>query len=93
MHDRIRVEIAYADAERQILRALELPIGSSVADALRISEIARGLSANAIDPQRLGIFSHLVKLDTRLRDGDRIEIYRELQADPKESRRRRAGKG
>ncbi len=90
MPETIRVEIAYADLERQILRVLELHIDSTVKDALRISHIANQLAADAISAGRIGIFSQPVQFDTRLRDGDRIEIYRELRADPKESRRRRA---
>jgi len=86
----IQVEIAYADPQQQILRTLEISLGSTVADALRMSDIANTLGDAAISADRIGIFSQPVELDTRLRDGDRIEIYRELRADPKESRRRRA---
>jgi putative ubiquitin-RnfH superfamily antitoxin RatB of RatAB toxin-antitoxin module len=86
----IRVEIAYADSTRQILQTLEISLGSTVADALRISDIANTLGGGAISAERIGIFSQPVALDGCLCDGDRIEIYRELRADPKESRRRRA---
>ncbi|QBB70634.1 RnfH family protein [Pseudolysobacter antarcticus] len=86
----IRIEIAYADLERQVLQTLEISLGSTVADALHISGIANTLGDAAISADRIGIFSQPVELDTRLRDGDRIEIYRVLRADPKESRRRRA---
>jgi len=86
----IQVEIAYADPQQQILRTLEISLGSTVADALRMSDIANTLGDAAISADRIGIFSHPVELDARLRDGDRIEIYRELRADPKELRRRRA---
>lgn len=40
----------------------------------------------------MGVYSRLAKLDSEVRDGDRIEIYRPLVADPKEIRRRRAEK-
>ena len=86
----IRVEIAYAVPQRQILRTLEISLGSTVADALRMSGITHTLGDATVSAERIGIFSQPVELDTRLRDGDRIEIYRELRADPKESRRRRA---
>ncbi len=85
----IRIEIAYADPQRQILRTLEISLGSTVADALGMSGIANTLGEAAISAHRIGIFSQPVELDAPLRDGDRIEIYRELRADPKESRRRR----
>lgn len=90
MPETIRVEIAYADPERQILRVLELPVASTVGDALRSSAIAHEIASGKINTDRIGIFSQPVELDTRLRDGDRIEIYRVLRADPKELRRRRA---
>lgn len=86
----IHVEIAYADPDRQILRTLEISLGSTVADALRMSEMTSALGETEISADRIGIFSQPVELNARLRDGDRIEIYRELHADPKESRRRRA---
>ncbi len=86
----LRIEIAYADPQRQILHMLKMPIGSTVGDALRMSDIASTLGEAAISADRIGIFGQPIELGAHLRDGDRIEIYRELRADPKESRRRRA---
>jgi putative ubiquitin-RnfH superfamily antitoxin RatB of RatAB toxin-antitoxin module len=43
-----------------------------------------------LDPARVGIFGHKASLDQVLREGDRVEIYRPLIADPKEARRQRA---
>ncbi|HZP65728.1 MAG TPA: RnfH family protein [Rudaea sp.] len=89
--DRIRVEVVYAGTETQILRNVEIAANSTVADALRESGIEAVLPAGFV-PAALGIFGRLVAPDTRLRDGDRIELYRPLASDPKEARRRRAGK-
>jgi putative ubiquitin-RnfH superfamily antitoxin RatB of RatAB toxin-antitoxin module len=89
MADAIRVEVAYAEPSRQFLRALTLPAGSTIADAIAAS----GLDAEfGIDSSRLdcGIWSKGASRDTVLRDGDRVELYRALVADPKEARRRRA---
>jgi putative ubiquitin-RnfH superfamily antitoxin RatB of RatAB toxin-antitoxin module len=89
MADAIRVEVAYAEPSRQFLRALTLPAGSTIADAIAAS----GLDAEfGIDSSRLdcGIWSEGASRDTVLRDGDRVELYRALVADPKEARRRRA---
>lgn len=89
MAETISVEIAYAEAERQFLRRIVLPQGSTVADAIAASGLETAL---AIDASRLatGIWSRIVARDAALADGDRVELYRPLKADPKESRRRRA---
>lgn len=91
MPERIRVEVACAEPQRQFLRRIELSDGATVADAIDAS----GLGAEwGIDPAALtvGIWSKPVARDARLRDGDRVELYRPLKADPKESRRRRAAR-
>jgi len=91
MAETIAVEIAYADPERQLLRKVEIAANSTVAEALAASGIADELPAG-FEPAGLGIFGRMVTPDTRLADGDRVELYRPLLADPKEARRRRAGR-
>ena len=85
----LRVEMAYSPTPRQVqsLR-LELPAGSSVADALRASGFleAHGL---ALDSLRCGVWGRVQPLEHALRDGDRVEIYRPLTVDPKDARRLR----
>jgi len=85
----ISVELAYAEAERQFLRPLRLPTGATIAVAIAMSGVEREFG---IDASRLtvGLWSKAAARDTLLHDGDRVELYRPLQADPKESRRRRA---
>lgn len=82
MGRRLRVEVVRALAAQYTRVALELEEGATVRTALR----AAGLPAEAA----VGIFGRRVTLDTALCDGDRVEIYRALDADPKEARRRRA---
>lgn len=86
---RIRVEVAWAEPRRQFLRTIELPAGATLADAITASGVE---TECAIDARELdtGIWSRPAPRDTRLRDGDRIELYRPLRIDPKEARRRRA---
>lgn len=84
------VEVAYALPEQQWLLAVTVPVGSSVEQAIYASAVTRQVPGLVIDPERLGIFSQKARLDTVLRPGDRVEIYRPLLVDPKESRRRRA---
>ncbi|MGH8456099.1 MAG: RnfH family protein [Stenotrophobium sp.] len=87
---RIAVEVAYATPQEQVLLKLELPPGAAVRDAIEQSGIL--LRFPEIDPQRakLGIFSRFTQLDEPLSAGDRVEIYRDLLADPKTVRRQRA---
>ena len=86
---RVPVEVVYALAEAQVVVPLELPVGSTAADALersglttRFPEIAQGA--------KIGVYGRIVTPDTRLAPGDRVEIYRPLIADPKQARRLRA---
>lgn len=81
---KIAVEVVLALAECQTLRRIELPAGSTAADAVAASGLAEGA------PGRVGIYGKVVSGGTVVRDGDRVEIYRSLQADPKDLRRARA---
>ncbi|MDH2895035.1 RnfH family protein [Rahnella variigena] len=86
----IRVEVVYALPERQYLRTVKLEEGSSVEQAVNASGLLELRSDIDLKQNKLGIYSRPVKLADRVSDGDRIEIYRPLIADPKELRRIRA---
>jgi uncharacterized protein len=86
----VAVEVVCATVERQVLRRLRLPAGSTVIQAVEQSGILQELPEVDFDPSRLGIFSRRVAPDDVLQDGDRVEIYRPLTLDPKDARRRRA---
>jgi len=90
MAERIAVEVVCALPDRQLLRRVSLPAGSSVLQAVEQSGILQELPQVTFDPARLGIFSRRVAADDVLQDGDRVEIYRSLTLDPKDARRRRA---
>lgn len=81
---RIKVEVVRALAGRADRVSLSLPAGSTAGDAVAAS----GLPLAG----KIGIFGRVVDPATRLADGDRVEIYRPLELDPKEARRRRARK-
>ncbi len=87
--DFIRVEVAYADPERQFLRVLELPAAATVADAILVSGVEGecGIDTATLE---VGVWSRPASPGRRLVDGDRVEIYRPLKVDPKEARRKRA---
>ena len=90
MSGRIRVEVVYALPLSQECVELQLDSGSTVQQAIRESGILARHPEISQMGIRAGIFGRRAALDARLKDGDRVEIYRALKADPKEIRRRRA---
>jgi putative ubiquitin-RnfH superfamily antitoxin RatB of RatAB toxin-antitoxin module len=88
----ICVQVCYAKPGSCILEDLTVPAGATVHDAIRQSGILERLAEIDLTVCRVGIHGKLKSLDTVLRDRDRVEIYRPLLADPKESRRKRAMK-
>lgn len=88
----ICVQVCFAQPDMVILENLTVPAGTTVRDAIKLSGIEARLPGIDLTSCRAGIYGKLKTLDTVLRDRDRIEIYRPLLADPKESRRKRADK-
>ena len=87
-----RVTVVFALPQRQWTWSLTLPEGATVRDALdQARTAAAGLEVPWEGP--VGIFGVLCDRDAVPRDGDRIEVYRALKADPKESRRERVKAG
>jgi putative ubiquitin-RnfH superfamily antitoxin RatB of RatAB toxin-antitoxin module len=87
---KIRVEVVYALPEAQTIIELDLRRGATVADALTASRLHEILPGNSFVGFRVGVWGASVSPDTELRHRDRVEIYRELAADPKQARRQRA---
>lgn len=91
MSSTIKVEVAYALPEKQLIRALEVPTGTTALEAVTLSGIEEAFEELTInDSSRLGIFGKAVKSDQVLAAGERVEIYRPLLIDPKEVRKKRA---
>ncbi len=88
----IRVEVAYALPTKQTIVDVSVPENTSVEDAIRASDILEQFPDIDLAKTKVGIWSRVVKLRDVLSEGDRIEIYRPLIADPKEIRKRRAEK-
>jgi uncharacterized protein len=86
----IRIEIAYAEPQRAIVKAYRLALGACVADALRLAALDPDFADVDLANSAFGIFGRLTRADQALKEGDRIEIYRPLTADPKVARRARA---
>ncbi len=93
MADSIHIEVAYARPERQEIVELKLPPGSSVQQAVEASGLLQRHPEIELAKAKVGIYGKLARLDTALRDKDRVEIYRPLIADPKEVRKQRAAEG
>lgn len=91
----LRCSVAYALPDRQYLWRVELPAGATLADAIA----AARSSALRADPEHLaaipwetapvGVFGEARPRSCMLADGDRVELYRPLAADPRERRRER----
>lgn len=85
----ITIELVYVTSERKTAHFnLELIAGATVIDALNASGIYQTHPETMGLP--LGIYAKLVTLETVLKEGDRLEIYRPLVLDPKETRRQKA---
>jgi uncharacterized protein len=88
--DVLRIEVAFAAADRQEVVALKVALGATVREAIIACGVLRIFPEIDLARHRVGVFGKLVAPDAPLRDGDRVEIYRPLLADPKDVRRRRA---
>lgn len=86
----MRIEVVCALPQTQEQMVLELAPGSTVLDAIEASGLLQRLPQ--IEIVRAGVWGRPVSPETRLRDHDRVEIYRPLIADPKKVRRERAAK-
>ena len=87
MSGRIHVEVVQAWPRRHETVRVDLPEGATVAEAIA--------AAGLLTPgghAGVAIYGDIATADQRLRDGDRVELLRPLTIDPKEARRRRAGK-
>jgi putative ubiquitin-RnfH superfamily antitoxin RatB of RatAB toxin-antitoxin module len=93
----IRVEVAYALPDQQILIPLQVAEGTTALQAVQMSGIAAQMGGLDVSAADMGIYSRLLDgrssplpQDYVLRDHDRIELYRPLQLDPKQARLLRA---
>lgn len=88
----INIEVAYALPTKQTIVDIAIKEGTTVEEAIQASNILEQFPDIDLKSTKVGIWSRVVKLRDTLTDGDRIEIYRPLIADPKEIRKRRAEK-
>lgn len=89
MAERLRVQLCHATPGNVLLRDLEVDAGTTIEQAIASSGLLPDID---LEHTPVGIFGKKKDRSTVLRDGDRIEVYRPLVADPEETRRRRAAK-
>lgn len=89
----MKIEVAYALRHKQTLLNIEVDDNASVEDAIQQSNILKKYPEINLKKNKVGIFGKITSLDVKLREKDRVEIYRPLIADPKEVRKQRAAKG
>ncbi len=89
----MKIEVAYALQDKQTLLAFEVDEGTTLQQAIELSGIIDTYPQIDLSKDKTGIFGKITKLDTVLREKDRVEIYRPLIADPKRVRKERAAQG
>jgi putative ubiquitin-RnfH superfamily antitoxin RatB of RatAB toxin-antitoxin module len=85
--------VAYAELHEQVLLELYVEAGTTAQQAIQRCGILQRFPEIDLDKNKIGIFGKVTKLATPLQEGDRVEIYRPLIADPKEQRKKRAAAG
>lgn len=88
----ISIEVVYGSPDKQVLLKTLVPEGTTIKEAIVLSGIISYFSQINPDTATVGIFSRVEKLSSIVKQGDRVEIYRPLIADPKEMRKLRAAK-
>jgi len=91
--EQIAIEVVFGRPDSQSIVALSLGKGATVAVAIDQSGLAENYPDESLAELSTGIWGQIVDRDLVLKDGDRVEIYRPLQLDPRESRRRLAQLG
>ena len=84
----MKVGVAYSEPEKQIWLNVDLPNNATVKDAIEHSGILDMFPGINLEKQKVGIYGKFCKLDAKLNEGDRVEIYRAITADPKTVKRR-----
>ncbi len=84
----MNVGVAYANKLKQVWLKLEVPDGASVQEAIEHSGILKQFPEIDLEEQKVGIFGKVTKLSTTVKEGDRVEIYRPITADPELVERR-----
>ena len=85
----MNVGVCYAEVDRQLWMRLEVPDSSTIEEAINLSGVLKLYPEINLATQKVGIFGKIAALDTAVKEGDRVEIYRKITADPQTVQRRR----
>ena len=89
----ITVEVAYVRPGEQMLERLQVDADATIESVIHQSGVLTRFPEIDLAVNKVGVFGKAAALSATLNDGDRVEIYRPLIADPKEARKRRAAEG
>jgi putative ubiquitin-RnfH superfamily antitoxin RatB of RatAB toxin-antitoxin module len=92
MANEIQVDVCFITPQKQFLRTLRVPRGTTIQQAIQLSGLLTAFPDTDFNQMKVGIYSKIRTPDTVLREHDRVEIYRPLEMDPMTARRRRAEK-
>ncbi len=85
----MNVGVCYAEADRQLWMRLEVPDNITVEETINLSGVLKRYPEIDLVNQKVGIFGKIAALDTTVKEGDRVEIYRQITCDPQTVQRRR----
>ncbi len=85
----MNVGVCYAEADRQLWMRLEVPDDSTIEEAIKLSGVLKLYPDINLGTQKVGIFGKIATLETIVKEGDRVEIYRQITVDPQTVQRRR----
>lgn len=81
----MNITVAYALPHRQTLEEMEVPEGTTAEEAIAMSHLLEAYPEIDLAANKVGVLGKLVAIDTPLRDGDRVEIYRPLPKKPRDA--------
>ena len=93
MIEKIKVEVVYAMPGEQAMVSISVDADAAAADALALSGFLERFADEALETKQIGVWGRPVTSAYHLKDGDRVEVYRRLQRDPREARRALAQSG
>lgn len=80
----MKVSVVYALPDEQVWLSVDVDHTATVLSAIQVSNILNMFPSIDLDKQKVGIFSKVAKLDSELKEGDRVEIYRPLIWQPED---------
>lgn len=93
MSEQLTIEVVFAEVDSQVLCEVKVSRGATVADAIAAAGISNRFPGQDIEALETGVWGRIVSRDYGLANGDRVELYRPLQRDPREARRLLAASG